>query len=156
MRLFKCGFILSAIAGLSALPAFAADQKSNFGTLTLSAESKPTDEFKGYTGGSFQLPSIANRDRQGKLCLGFADQNPDYILVLQKDFPQLKIQVDSGGKDTTLLIKEPDGSIRCGDDTGTSKDASVEDTNWKAGTYRIWVGSSEAGVKWNYKLSIQQ
>ncbi|HYX16218.1 MAG TPA: hypothetical protein VE944_17985, partial [Nostoc sp.] len=67
------------------------------------------------------------------------------------------IQVDSNGNDTTLLIQGPDQTtIRCGDDTGKSKDASVSDRNWKRGTYRIWVGTFNPGGKRDYTLKVEQ
>ena len=91
------------------------------------------------------------------MCIGFADPKPDHILVLEKDFPKLNIKVNSGGNDTTLLIVGPDNkTIRCGDDTGRSKDASIKDINWKAGKYKIWVGSFKARSRKNYRLSLQE
>ena len=153
---FKYGCLLAGMTALSALPALA--ETPVFGTLTLSPGFKPSEGVvTGYTSGSTSLPAIvANQDRQGNKCLGFADNAPDYKMVLQKDFPQLAVQVDSGGKDTTLAIKGPDGTIRCADDTGKNKDASIQDPDWKAGNYEVWVGSIEAGSRWNYKLTVRQ
>jgi len=54
------------------------------------------------------------------------------------------------------VIRGPNNSILCGDDTGLSKDASVESTNLKAGRYEIWVGSIEAAQRWNYILSVRE
>jgi hypothetical protein len=65
--------------------------------------------------------------------------------------------VNGGGQDTTLVIRGPnDQTIRCGDDTGSKKDASVKDSNWAAGTYRIWVGSIESGQRVDYSLSVRE
>jgi hypothetical protein len=103
------------------------------------------------------LSAISNRDWQKKACIGFANPNPDHILVLEKDFDQLTILVNSDGSDTTLLIKDSANEIvRCGDDTGRSKDASITDKKWKKGTYQIWVGIFEVDVKRNYTLTVQQ
>ena len=78
-------------------------------------------------------------------------------MILENDFSHLKLQVSSGGKDTTLLIQgSNEQTIRCGDDTRENQDASIDDMNWKAGTYKIWVGSLEPGKHWNYRLSAQQ
>ncbi len=108
MQHLKCGVLLSTLAVLSALPTFAADQVANFGTLSLSKGFKSAVGVpSGQTGGSFSLPSLANRDRNNNLCLGFAEQKPDYIMDLKDDFDHLKIQVDSSGKDTTLMIQGP-------------------------------------------------
>ncbi|MGB6299437.1 MAG: hypothetical protein WBF90_25110 [Rivularia sp. (in: cyanobacteria)] len=129
---------------------------SIFGKISLSPNSEAVKKIvTGYTGGSYSLSAVSKRDRNRNLCIGFADPKPDHILVLEKDFSKLNIKVNSGGYDTTLLIVGPDDkTVRCGDDTGRSKDASINDSNWKAGTYKIWVGSFKASTRKNYRLSL--
>ena len=155
MRFFKSLGILALTTALFAAPSIA--ENANFGKLSLSPGFKKSSALiRGYTNGSFSLPSIANRDRNNNPCIGFSALAPDHVIVLQKDFPRLQVKVNSRGKDTTLVIKGPGNTIRCGDDTGTCKDASVEDTNWKAGEYQVWVGSIESGQTWNYTLVIKE
>ncbi|MHC5674241.1 hypothetical protein [Nostoc sp.] len=153
---FKSGWLLAILTAITATPAIA--EQANFGTFTLSTNFNAAQgTVQGFTGGSYSLSAISNRDRDQKACIGFADPNPDHIMVLEKDFSQLTIQVDSNNNDTTLLIQGPDKTtIRCGDDTGKSKDASVSDRNWKSGTYRIWVGTFNPGVKRDYTLTVEQ
>ncbi|HLO47549.1 MAG TPA: hypothetical protein VK211_03890 [Kamptonema sp.] len=150
------GMLAAAIAAAISIPVFA--ETANFGTLTLShGFQPPTGVLRGSTGGSYSLSAIANFDRSKNKCLGFAAPTPDHILVLQQDFSRLTISINTGGKDTTLLVSGPDSSnVHCGDDTGQSKDASIVDSGWKAGTYRIWVGTMESGAKYNYTLSVQE
>lgn len=128
----------------------------SFGELTLAPGFEPQQAvLSGHTGGSFSLAAIANRDRANRVCLGYSDPTPDHIVVLKRNFSYLQFRVNSAGADTTLLVHGPNKSaIRCGDDTGSSKDASLEDQSWPAGTYRIWVGLIEPGIKRNYTLSI--
>lgn len=155
-RLSRRGAIALMATLLGATPVLS--QSANFGRLSL-APSFPAraGQATGNTGGSFSLSSIANRDRHNKPCIGFGDTNPDHIIVLQKNFPSLSVLVNSGGKDTTLVIQGPDKqTVRCGDDTGSSKDASVKDSNWAAGTYRIWVGNLEPGKRVNYTLTVRE
>lgn len=154
---FRLGIFLAAIATLSAGSALA--NKANFEKLTLSPGFEAsTGVVSGFTGGSTSLPAIvANRDRQNNPCLGFGDPTPDHVMELKRDFSRLRLEVNSNGHDTTLLIQGPDkNSIRCGDDTDSSRDASIEDTNWKAGSYKIWVGSMEAGSRRNYTLTVRE
>ncbi|MEH2285180.1 MAG: hypothetical protein V7K90_28345 [Nostoc sp.] len=153
---FRSGWLLAVLTAITATPAIA--ETANFGTFNLSTNFDPAQgTVQGFTGGSYSLSAISNRDRDQKACVGFADPNPDHIMVLEKDFSQLTIQVDSNNNDTTLLIQGPDSTmIRCGDDTGKSKDASVSDRNWKRGTYRIWVGTFNPGVKRDYTLKVEQ
>ncbi|MEC4983605.1 MAG: hypothetical protein SAJ37_00270 [Oscillatoria sp. PMC 1068.18] len=155
MLKFKNSKIIVAIAALICLPAIA--QAANFDQLILAASSgSDSRSVTGHTGGSYLLSAIANRDRQNNPCVGFAAPTPDHTMTLEKDFSKLKVQVNTGGKDTTLVIQAPDNTVLCGDDTGSNKDASIEATNWKKGTYKIWVGSFEPSKRWNYTLSAQE
>lgn len=136
---------------LAVLPSLA--QQANFESLTLSGAT-PTASVSGFTNGISALSSIAGRDRNGTICAGFADTAPDHIMVLQQDFATLTLQVNSGGNDTSLLIQGPDGTVRCGGDTDRrNPDARVQDQNWPAGTYSVWVGSHQQGQRYNYALS---
>lgn len=149
------GFL--ALLAIGAAPVFA--QTANFDSLTLSPGFSAADgTAQGYTQGSFSLSSIANRDRSDNLCVGFADTTPDHILVLQQDFSQLTLQVDSGGGDTTLLVQGPnDSTVRCGDDTGRNNtDASIQDSSWQAGTYKVWVGAFDSGIRYDYTLTVRE
>jgi hypothetical protein len=129
-------------------------QESNFGKVSLST-ANPVGRLSGSTGGSISLPAItSNVDYRNNRCLGFGDSKPDHILTLEQNFPSLSIQVSSGA-DTTLVVQGSDGIVRCGDDTGAQKDASIVDTNWKAGVYRIWVGAAAPGTQRDYRLTIQ-
>ncbi|BAY15485.1 hypothetical protein NIES21_13020 [Anabaenopsis circularis NIES-21] len=152
----RIGWVLAILATVTATPAIA--ETANFGKFSLLPGFDTVQgKFSGYTGGSFSLSAISNRDRDKKACLGFADPKPDYTMVLEKDFDQLTILVNTGNTDTTLLIKGPnDNTIRCGDDTGRSKDASISDRNWKKGIYQIWVGTFNSDAKHKYTLTVQQ
>jgi hypothetical protein len=153
---FQSSWLLAAIIAIISTPVVA--QRANFGTLELSpgftAEQGITT---GYTGGSYSLSAISNRDKDKKVCIGFGDPNPDHILVLEEEFDKLTISIDSGGQDTTVFIKSfDDAAVRCGDDTGSSKDGSVSDRHWKKGMYQLWVGTFNPGVKAKYTLKIQE
>lgn len=127
-------------------------ESANFATLNLAPGfAAPSGTAAGYTGGSFSLSAIKNRDRSNNLCLGFAGdpEVPDYAVVLQKEFSRLRFQVKNKVGDTTLLIQSPDGSVRCGDTT-------IEGSNLSAGTYKVWVGAPSAGVRREYTLSIRE
>ncbi len=151
----KNSYFLALLAAMSALPVAA--QPANFGSMSLSPGFKPAQgTATGFTGGSYSLSTISNRDRNNSPCIGFGDTNPDHILVLDKDFERLKVKVDSGRNDTTLLIKGPKDMIMCGDDDGNNQDASIESANWQAGSYQVWVGAIDAGAKYKYTLSVQE
>jgi hypothetical protein len=154
LRLERVG-IIALIAAICATPVLS--QSVNFGTLTIRPGFRAgLGVVSGNTGGSFSLPSIANSDRNKIPCIGYASQTPDHILILEQDFPKLTLQVRTRMKDTTLMIRGPNNLILCGDDTGPSKDASIEAINLKKGKYEVWVGVIEAGKRWNYTLTIRE
>ena len=147
--------VISFIAAAIATPVLA--QAPNFGTLKLSAGFPPGQgQASGRTGGAYSLSSIANKDRNGNACIGYGAQTPDHIIVLESKFSQLNVQINSGGKDTTMVMKGPNNLVICGDDTGSSKDASITATNLPPGEYRIWVGTVQEGQRGNYALTIRQ
>lgn len=149
------GGVIALIAALSATPVLS--KAANFVNLNLSPGfPSSAGRVAGHTGGAYSLSSIANSDRDRKPCIGYGAEAPDHIMILQKNFPKLSVQVNSRGRDTTLIIQGPDNFILCGDDTGSSKDASVEASNWKAGEYKIWVGSINPRQRWNYILSVRE
>ena len=132
-------------------------QRNSLNNLNLAVGSEQTKKVvTGNTGGSYSLASIANSDRNGNPCMGYGDPQPDRIVTLKGDFARLKVQVNSGGNDTTLLIKNvEEQTIRCGFGQNGSKDAVIEDSNWKAGTYQIWVGSVIPNMRSPYRLNIE-
>lgn len=143
--------VLLAIS--STLPALG---QANFGSLTLSTE-KPSGTLTGSTGGSTSLPAIvSNRDRDNNKCRGFGDPNPDHILILQQNIPSLTLRVNSSGGDTTLVVQGPQGSVRCGDAPKPGKNASLTGNDWRAGTYKIWIGSTVPGIRQDYTLYVRQ
>ncbi|WP_088241474.1 hypothetical protein [Calothrix rhizosoleniae] len=147
--------ILTIIATVTATPVIA--NSSNFEKIILSPGFEPNKgRVTGYTKGSFPLHNMSKRDQKGNHCTGFATPTPDHIMILKKDFSNLELKVNSG-RDTTLLILGPDKStIRCGDDTGKNKDASITDNNWKAGPYKIWVGNFKKNSQTNYSLLVKE
>ena len=110
----------------------------------------------GYTGGNYSLASITNRDKYGTPCMGYSDPKPDHMMILQNDFEQLSLIVNSGGKDTTLVIKGPNNDIHCAFGRQQARDALIKDKNWQQGQYEIWVGSMQPQERKGYRLSVQQ
>ena len=153
MRWLHSRVLVALAVALSATPAFS---QANFGKLKLSSGFSPgAGQASGRTGGSYSLSSIANSDHNKKPCIGYGSETPDHIIVLESNFPKLAVEVNSG-KDTTLVIRGPNNLILCGDDTKTSKDASVEAANLPPGEYSVWVGTMQEGQRWNYTLTVRQ
>ncbi|MBW4520953.1 MAG: hypothetical protein KME16_14775 [Scytolyngbya sp. HA4215-MV1] len=139
-RRFQWVVSLTLITALGISPGLAQAAK-----MTLAPGFSPADGVtKGFTRASFSLLALSNRDRDDHPCLGFGNDRdtPDHVLVLKENFTNLKIQVQSRGNSPTLLIQNSSGeTVFCGS-------SSVE-SQWGAGTYRVWVGCNE-GSTCNY------
>lgn len=140
---------------IAKIPAVVAQPGANFESFTLDGN-KTSASVGGSTGGSTSIPNIiGSSDRSGNKCLGFGDDKPDHLMTLNQNFKKLSLKVNSSGRDTTIVIQGPNGELRCGDDTGSKKDASFSGSNWGTGVYKVWVGSMESGSRGNYRLDIQ-
>jgi hypothetical protein len=128
--------------------------QANFEAFTVTANG--TASVGGSTGGTTSIPAITgSTDRNGNKCLGFGDPNPDHLMTIKTRLSKLSLKVNSGGRDTTIVVQAPNGELRCGDDTGNKKDASVSGSDWEPGVYKVWVGSMESGARTNYRLTAQ-
>jgi hypothetical protein len=149
--------VFLVMALLCSIPEITLAQKNDLNHLILAVGAdKKAEIMMGNTGGAYSLASISNTDSQGNPCMGYGDPQPDHILTLQNDFAQLQLQVNSGGSDTTLIIKHLEtDNIRCAFGQNNQKDAMIQDTDWTAGTYQIWVGSIYPNQRSPYRLLIQ-
>ena len=156
-RAFTFNFISTALMLLLVSMNSAIAQKKDLNSFHLALGlNQSTAKLVGSTGGGYSLASIVNKDRYGNHCMGYGDPEPDHIMILDNDFPQLKLKVRSGGKDTTLVVKRTDNlDVYCGFGKQHHRDAVIHGQNWKAGKYEIWVGSMKPYHSSNYSLSIQ-
>ena len=146
--------LITSLVSMAVIPAIAREPKSNL--ILATGFDRAAAIAIGHTGGAYSLASIVNQDKHGNPCMGYGDPKPDHSMVLENDFDRLSLQVDSGGKDTTLVIKGPDNDFRCAFGQKQIRDALVQDQNWKQGHYDIWVGSMQPTRRSPYRLSIQQ
>ncbi len=149
------GLAIASLA-LGAIASAAIAQTATYGTLALETGFGKV-QASGSTGGTMDLPRIVNRDRDGQRCLGYSRdyQVPDHLITIAPGTGPITLQVESG-KDSTLLVRGPNQStVRCGDDTETSKDASISGS-FEAGTYEVWVGSLQPGDRFRYRLTAQE
>ncbi len=93
---------------------------------------------RGISGGAVPASDVAGRKQTPTgPCVGFMDEAPDHTLVLTSFFNYLSLVVESP-QDTTLVISGPGGTW-CNDDF-QGKNPGIAG-QWKAGTYKVWVGS---------------
>ncbi|MFQ3615780.1 MAG: hypothetical protein SNJ57_04605 [Cyanobacteriota bacterium] len=133
-------------------------QTANFGSTTLAPGfSADAGTLRGQTGGSSSLPGIvANRDKDGNLCLGFGSSTPDHLITLQGNFSTLTLQVNSNRAVSTLVVQGPGNVVRCASGSNRAPNATLSGTDWASGTYRVWVGSNVSGEQFNYTLTVRE
>lgn len=138
----------AAQAAAGAGAAAAAAGGSNFGTVQLNAGFVPDPHTaSGTSGGSID----ATTWQAG--CNGFVTTQPDHLFVAATAFANLRVMAHSTG-DITLVVQKPDGTYLCNDDTDGT-DPLVEGA-FPAGTYKVWIGSYQAGTNSPYTLGFSE
>jgi hypothetical protein len=138
----------AAAAAQGAAAAAGAAGGSNFGTVQLNAGFIPDPHTaSGTSGGNID----ASTWQAG--CNGFVTQQPDHLFVAATAFANLRVLAHSQG-DITLVVQKPDGTYICNDDTeGTDP---VVAGAFPAGTYKIWIGSYQAGTNSPYTVGFTE
>jgi hypothetical protein len=107
----------------------------------------------GTAGGGTSLREIAGKgETDTGSCSGFGKGQPDQILRLNAGFSDLTVVVKSNS-DTTIVVKGPGGTW-CNDDF-QGKNPGL-DGQWKAGEYKIWIGTQGRNQGVNYTLNVSQ
>jgi hypothetical protein len=114
----------------------------------LRAGSRP-QRARGRTGGTIQASSL----QAG--CAGFIFQAPTHRVTVDQAGDPVRFNVTSAA-DTTLLVRTPDGQVRCHDDIAypTNRNPEVLFPAAVAGTYSVWVGIFASGSRNLYQLTV--
>lgn len=88
-------------------------------------------------------------------CRGYIAATPNHVLTATGAFPNLRIAVNGGSADLTLVVQRPDGTYLCNDDFEGFH--PLVEGPFAAGEHRIYVGSynaESAGAA--YRLGISE
>ncbi len=122
---------------------------SNFGTVTLATNFTPDPHTaRGTSGGA------VNAQNLNQACRGWVASQPDHLFVATTAFSNLRILVNGGAGDTTLVVQKPDGSYVCNDDAEGRN--PIVSSSFTPGTYKIWVGSYEQGQNTAYTIGFTE
>ncbi len=131
--------LLIAATGASAQLQFGGTN-SNFGSTTLAPGFTPDPHTVSIvSGGSLNVSSM----NLGDGCVGYATQQPDYIVTLTSNSSRLRFYVEGEG-DTGLIVGAPGKRFSCNDDE-VGLDPMVNFDNAQAGQYNVWVSSYSDG-----------
>ena len=84
-------------------------------------------------GGSLRAESAASG------CAGYVASAPDVSVIYSAGSLPLILSANSSS-DTTLLVRDPNGSWYCDDDSGEGVNPSINLTKPVSGEYDIWIG----------------
>ncbi len=109
-------------------------------SLRLSVRRPNTVRARARTGGSLRAAELDGN------CRGHIYEAPTYNVVLDAQAPLLRFFVASAS-DTTLLVRAPDGTVSCDDDSwgSSNRNPLVTVPGAAAGTYAVWVGIYQPG-----------
>ncbi|GAM98511.1 hypothetical protein U91I_02146 [alpha proteobacterium U9-1i] len=133
---------LAAAAAICALAAPAYAQNLNTGATGSYGQVRLTS---GFTPDPHQTtlnaggPIDASTSRAGAACTGYVTQRPSFSLRYTAGSLPLYLSTGSDS-DTTLVVRAPDGSWHCDDDSGGALNAAVRFDTPRSGRYQIWVG----------------
>ncbi len=104
------------------------------------------------SGGTINVTALGH----GGDCQGFATAQPDFNFTLTGVSQFLRVFVDAGNEDTTLVINKPDGSWACNDDANGGRNPVVDFSGAPRGLYNVWVGSYQTGTRARGTLNITE
>jgi hypothetical protein len=87
-------------------------------------------------------------------CLGWVRRAPNHRLVTEGGYERLRVFVNGGDRDTTLIVKKPDGTFLCSDDVDGRHPLVEFPTT--AGVHEIWVGTYERRSAPPYVLGVSR
>ena len=101
-------------------------------------------------------PLSVNSMTLGPGCGGFATAQPGFNFRLTATTAMLRVFVEAGTDDTTLIINRPDGTWACNDDSNGGTNPTVDLANATAGLYNVWIGSYRSGETAHGTLNLTQ
>ena len=88
-------------------------------------------------------------------CRGYVSITPSHVLTATGAFPNLRIAVNGGSADLTLVVRRPDGTYLCNDDS-EGLNPMVEGP-FAAGEHQIFVGTYSAeSAGSSYRIGISE
>ncbi len=119
------------------------------GALTLATGFQPDPAtLSGVAGGNVDASTMSSA------CRGYVQAQPNHTLMASSPFANLRVLVNGGGQDTTLVVQKPDGTFVCDDDSEARNPIVKLATT--PGLHRIWVGSYEAGTTVPYVIGFSE
>ncbi|MRG95491.1 hypothetical protein [Polyangium spumosum] len=84
-------------------------------------------------------------------CNGYIPVEHDFNVEITERRASMLLYTRSD-KDLVLVVKLPDGSYRCDDDSGGASQPQIQITNPPLGTYRVWIGVFNPGDVADFKF----
>jgi hypothetical protein len=125
----------------------------NYGARTIAPGFTPDPIQIAVTSGGTLSVSAMNL---GQDCTGYATAQPDFNFTLSGTSAFLRVFVDAGNEDTTLIINRANGQWACNDDANGGRNPVVDMTNAAPGLYNVWIGSYQSGTRARGTLNITE
>lgn len=96
----------------------------------------------------------AAASRFASSCRGHVTEQPTAVLHVTEAIGNVSV-LASSSEDTTLVVRHPDGSVSCDDDSGGSRNPLVAGA-LVPGDHEIWVGTYASGRRASFTLSVTE
>ena len=88
-------------------------------------------------------------------CQGYVPDQPDFRFNhTQAPLRQFLRMYTQSDEDLVLVIRRPDGSYLCDDDSGPGLNPAIDDNDPQRGTYDVWVGVFRPETIADYTLTL--
>ena len=131
-------------------PSVIPNARPGFGMVNLASGFRPDPQIvSGTAGGPIDASSLNGN------CRGHITPQPGHVIMSQTGFANLRLVVNSGSLDTTLVAMLPNGQFVCDDDGGSGMNPLLSFRS-PPGPIRVWVGAYSSGRTGGYNLGITE
>ena len=150
---FGAALALAALLPVSAFAQLNIQGTPNYGARTIRPGFTPDPmAIAVVSGGTINVSTLGH----GSDCQGFATAQPDFNFTLSGVSAFLRVYVEAGNEDTTLIINKPDSTWACNDDANGGRNPMIDFNNAPPGLYNVWVGSYQTGTRARGSLKITE
>ncbi len=121
---------------------------ARFAAISIAPGLTAAHEERGAAGGNVDAATLSPE------CTGYVTQSPNHELTIDGHFDALRLLVDGGQNDLSLIVRRPDGTYLCNADAEGAH--PILAGAFDAGTYYVWIGNAAPNANGIYTLALTE